>query len=76
MLGRWGGIETVREILPANLQSNFDMVQPALIDTILKEKNKKVAGALLDCVVDFVDFCNEGLDAGKTGHLLLFSYQR
>jgi len=61
----WGGIETVREILPENLQTNFDGVQPALIDTILKEKNKKVAGALLDCFVNFVDFCNEGLDAGK-----------
>lgn len=64
-LDDWGGKETVREILPEDYKFNFDMVQPALIDTILADKNRKVAQAFLSNLTDFVDYVNGRLDAGR-----------
>jgi benzoyl-CoA reductase/2-hydroxyglutaryl-CoA dehydratase subunit BcrC/BadD/HgdB len=61
----WGGKEVVREILPESYQQNFDMVQPALIDTILKDKNRRSAAAFLNNIMKYVDWANEQLDAGK-----------
>lgn len=64
-LDEWGGKEVVREILPELFQKNFDMVQPALIDTILKDKNRRSAVAFVNSIIGYVDMANEWLDAGK-----------
>ena len=52
----------VREILPENYRAVFDMVQPDLIDCILKDHNRRVASAFMNCVVNFVDYCEKLMD--------------
>lgn len=64
-LDDWGGKEVVREILPPDFQANFDMVQPALIDTILKDKNRRSALAFVENLEGYVDWANQELDSGK-----------
>jgi len=64
-LDDWGGKEVVREILPENYQANFDMVQPELVNTILKEKNRRSASAFVNNIMDYADWVNQELDAGK-----------
>ena len=64
-LDDWGGKEMVREILPENYRNVFDMVQPDLIDTILQDKNSRVASAFMQSVTDFVDYCADLIDQGK-----------
>jgi len=64
-LDDWGGKDVVREILPEDYQANFDMVQPDLVDTILKEKNRASAYAFVDNIMTYTDWVNEQLDAGK-----------
>ncbi len=61
----WGGKEVVREILPENYQANFDMVQTDLVNTILKEKNRKSASAFVNNIMDYTDWANQELDKGK-----------
>ncbi len=64
-LDDWGGKEMVREILPPDYQEIFDMVQPGLIDTILKEKNKRVASSFMNNIVKAADAIEQKLDDGK-----------
>ncbi len=64
-LDDWGGPDVVREILPEEYQTNFDMVQKDLINTILKEKNKGSAAAFVDNIMDWTDWANAALDEGK-----------
>ncbi len=64
-LDDWGGREVVREILPEHYQTNFDMVQPDLIDTILKDKNRTTASAFVNNIMAYVDWVNAELDSGK-----------
>lgn len=64
-LDDWGGKDVVRDILPEDFQANFDKVQPALIDTILKDKNRRSALAFVNNLVDYVDWANLQLDSGK-----------
>lgn len=64
-LDDWGGKEVVREILPVDYQANFDMVQTGLVNTILKEKNRASAAAFLSNILDYTNWTNEQLDAGK-----------
>ncbi len=61
----WGGKEVVREILPENYQANFDMVQTDLVNTILKEKNRRSASAFVNNIMDYTDWANQELDKGK-----------
>jgi benzoyl-CoA reductase/2-hydroxyglutaryl-CoA dehydratase subunit BcrC/BadD/HgdB len=64
-LADWGGREVVREILPEDYQANFDMVQPELIDTMLKDKNRGSATAFTTNFLDYASWVSEQLDAGK-----------
>lgn len=64
-LDDWGGRDVVREILPEDYKANFDMVQTDLVNTILKEKNRGSASAFVNNIMDWTDWANEQLDAGK-----------
>jgi benzoyl-CoA reductase/2-hydroxyglutaryl-CoA dehydratase subunit BcrC/BadD/HgdB len=64
-LDDWGGKEMVREILPEDYQANFDIVQTDLVNTILKDKNRGSANAFINNIMDYTDWANEQLDAGK-----------
>lgn len=60
----WGGREVVREILPENYQTNFDKVQPDLIEAILKDKNRTSAYAFMNSLEQYVDWLNDRIDNG------------
>ena len=64
-LDDWGGKEVVREILPEDYQANFDMVQTDLVNTILKDKNRESASAFVNNIMEWTDWANMRLDAGK-----------
>jgi benzoyl-CoA reductase/2-hydroxyglutaryl-CoA dehydratase subunit BcrC/BadD/HgdB len=64
-LDDWGGRESIYGILPENMLENFDMIQPDLVDTIIKEKNRPAASAFVNNLKDYVDFLLKELDAGK-----------
>ena len=64
-LDDWGGKEVVREVLPEDYKANFDMVQPELVNTILKDKNRGSAYAFVNRILDYTNWVNEQLDAGK-----------
>ena len=64
-LEEWGGREVMYDILPEGMLANFDMVQPALVDTIIKEKNRPTAAAFCKNMLDYTNFMLEGLDSGK-----------
>lgn len=64
-LDAWGGREVVRESLPEEYQANFDTIQDNLITTILKDKNRGSASALMGNLLGWVDWANERLDEGK-----------
>jgi 2-hydroxyglutaryl-CoA dehydratase, D-component len=64
-LDDWGGKEVVREILPENMKTVFDKVQPDLIDCILQDRNRRVASAFLNNLVGFVDYCEKLLDDNR-----------
>jgi benzoyl-CoA reductase/2-hydroxyglutaryl-CoA dehydratase subunit BcrC/BadD/HgdB len=70
-LDDWGGREVVREILPEDYRANFDMVQPALIDTLLKDKNRGSATTFSSSFADYVSWVVDQIDAGK---LLCYHY--
>ena len=64
-LDDWGGKEVVREILPEDYQTNFDMVQTDLVNTILKEKNRASASAFINNIKDYTVWALDRLDQGK-----------
>ncbi len=61
----WGGRDSIYGILPENLLDNFDMIQPALVDTIIKEKNRPSANAFVNNMKDFTESLLKELDSGK-----------
>jgi benzoyl-CoA reductase/2-hydroxyglutaryl-CoA dehydratase subunit BcrC/BadD/HgdB len=64
-LDQWGGREVLREALPDEYRENFEIIQPDLIDTILKPKNRRVALAYCNSLGEYIDFINRKLDEGK-----------
>ena len=60
----WGGREVIYDILPEGMVENFDMIQPALVDTIIKEKNRPTAAAFCKNMLDYANFMLKGLDSG------------
>jgi benzoyl-CoA reductase/2-hydroxyglutaryl-CoA dehydratase subunit BcrC/BadD/HgdB len=67
----WGGRESIYGVLPENLLRVFDMIQPDLVDTIIKEKNRPTATAFVNHLLDFINFINERRAAGS---LLAYNY--
>ncbi len=60
----WGGRDSIYGILPENMLDNFDMIQPALVDTIIKEKNRPSAVAFCSNMLDYANFVLNQMDAG------------
>ncbi len=67
----WGGRESIYGILPENLLDNFDMIQPALVDTIIKEKNRPSAHCFINNWKDYNEMLLRRLDEGK---MLAYNY--
>ncbi|MCP8305479.1 MAG: hypothetical protein H3Z50_08470 [archaeon] len=64
-LDQLGGREALREALPDEYRANFDMVQPDLMDLVLKPKARRVALAFAEGLLEYTDFVNRKLDEGK-----------
>jgi benzoyl-CoA reductase/2-hydroxyglutaryl-CoA dehydratase subunit BcrC/BadD/HgdB len=63
-LDDWGGIETVREILPEEYKEIADIVQVPLLDVCLKEKNRDIARAVFRAAQDYFSMVLNALDEG------------